>query len=411
MLGAAVDCQERVILFIMSERSTKVRTPLFPLYSEVRKLLPIWQGVSQSDVRGMINAIHAQAGTPQSPVDWSDPDTWIPERLTGKERELAQRIWEETGKTVNPRHVYNSYLFINGFNLLLADNMDVYRLSERGQGFWRDDAKAVREIDELEGLPDLLAILATKPQARRADLLEEWGEFLRQHSTYGTASTISETLRKRLLNLIERGFVEREGSVYRITKKGMAYAAAPAKRADDPKRAVMDAVRTFNTAQFQKLSDLLLKMPPYNFEKLVRDLLEAMGYEDVTVTKQSGDKGVDVVATVQFGITTVTEVVQVKRPQGNLNRTVIDQLRGVLPFHRAIRGTIITTGGFSKGLIEVATFPGAAPITLINGEKLIELLLEHQIAVNKRPVLMYELDASYFEKPDELAAVSSPAVD
>jgi len=395
----------------MSERSTKVRTPLFPLYSEVRKLLPIWQGVSQSDVRGMINAIHAQAGTPQSPVDWSDPDTWIPERLTGKERELAQRIWEETGKTVNPRHVYNSYLFINGFNLLLADNMDVYRLSERGQGFWRDDAKAVREIDELEGLPDLLAILATKPQARRADLLEEWGEFLRQHSTYGTASTISETLRKRLLNLIERGFVEREGSVYRITKKGMAYAAAPAKRADDPKRAVMDAVRTFNTAQFQKLSDLLLKMPPYNFEKLVRDLLEAMGYEDVTVTKQSGDKGVDVVATVQFGITTVTEVVQVKRPQGNLNRTVIDQLRGVLPFHRAIRGTIITTGGFSKGLIEVATFPGAAPITLINGEKLIELLLEHQIAVNKRPVLMYELDASYFEKPDELAAVSSPAVD
>ena len=38
-----------------------------------------------------------------------------------------------------------------------------------------------------------------------------------------------------------------------------------------------------------------------------------MGYEDVTVTQQSGNKGVDVVATVQFGITTVTEVVQVKR--------------------------------------------------------------------------------------------------
>lgn len=395
----------------MNERSTKVRTPLFPLYSEVRKLLPIWQGVAQSDVRGMISAILAQTGTPQSPVDWSDPDTWIPERLTGKGRELARRIWEETGKTVNPRHVYGSYLFINSFNLLLADDMDVYRLSERGQGFLRDDAKAVREIDELEGLPDLLAMLATKPQARRADLLEEWGEFLRQYSTYGTASTIAETLRKRLLNLIERGFVEREGSVYRITKKGMAYAAAPTKRADDPKRAVMDAVRMFNTSQFQKLSEYLVTMPPYNFEKLVRDLLEAMGYEDVTVTKQSGDKGVDVVATVQFGITTVTEVVQVKRQQGNLNRTVIDQLRGVLPFHRAIRGTIITTGGFSKGLIEVATFPGAAPITLINGEKLIELLLEHQIAINKRPVLMYELDESYFEKPDELAAVSSPAVD
>ena len=132
----------------MSERTTKVRTPLFPLYSEVRKLLPIWEGVTQSNVRGMINAIHEQTGTPQNPVDWSDPDTWIPERLTGEERELAQRIWEETGKTVNPRHVYGSYLFISGFDLLVADGMGAYRLSERGQGFLRDDAKVVREIDE-----------------------------------------------------------------------------------------------------------------------------------------------------------------------------------------------------------------------------------------------------------------------
>ena len=390
----------------MSERATKVRTPLFPLYSEVRKLLPIWEGVTQSNVRGMINAIFEQTGTPQNPVDWSDPDTWIPERLTDEERELARRIWEEPGKTVNPRHVYGSYLFINGFNLLVADGMGVYRLSERGQSFLRDDAKVVREIDEIEGLPDLLAILASKPQARRADLLEEWGEFLQQYSTYGTASTITKTLRKRLLNLIERGFVEREGSVYRITKRGIAYAALLTRRTTDPKRDVMDAVRTFNTSQLQKLREFLLKMPPYNFEQLVRDLLEAMGYEDVTVTKQSGDKGVDVVATVQFGITTITEVVQVKRHQGNLSRTVIDQLRGVLPFHRAIRGTIITTGGFSKGLVEVATFPGAAPITLINGEKLIELLLEHQLAIKKRSVLMYELDEGYFAKPDELSGVN-----
>jgi len=390
----------------MSERATKVRTPLFPLYSEVRKLLPIWEGVTQSNVRGMINAIFEQTGTPQNPVDWSDPDTWIPERLTDEERELARRIWEEPGKTVNPRHVYGSYLFINGFNLLVADGMGVYRLSERGQSFLRDDAKVVREIDEIEGLPDLLAILASKPQARRADLLEEWGEFLQQYSTYGTASTITKTLRKRLLNLIERGFVEREGSVYRITKRGIAYAALLTRRTTDPKRDVMDAVRTFNTSQLKKLHEFLLKMPPYNFEQLVRDLLEAMGYEDVTVTKQSGDKGVDVVATVQFGITTITEVVQVKRHQGNLSRTVIDQLRGVLPFHRAIRGTIITTGGFSKGLVEVATFPGAAPITLINGEKLIELLLEHQLAIKKRSVLMYEMDEGYFAKPDELSGVN-----
>lgn len=68
------------------------------------------------------------------------------------------------------------------------------------------------------------------------------------------------------------------------------------------------------------------------------ELLEAIRYEDVEVTKESGDKGVDVVATVQFGITTITKVVQVKRQQGSIGRPILDQLRGAFPYHKAIRG-------------------------------------------------------------------------
>lgn len=88
-------------------------------------------------------------------------------------------------------------------------------------------------------------------------------------------------------------------------------------------------------------------MNPYKFEHLIGQLLEAMGYEQVEVTKASGDKGVDVVGRVQVGITTITEVVQVKRMQSNITRPVIDQLRGALPYHSAIRGTLITTGRFA----------------------------------------------------------------
>lgn len=72
-------------------------------------------------------------------------------------------------------------------------------------------------------------------------------------------------------------------------------------------------------------------MNPYKFEHLVGQLLEAMGYEQVEVTKASGDKGVDVVGKVQVGITTITEVVQVKRMQNTITRPFIDQLRGALP--------------------------------------------------------------------------------
>jgi 5-methylcytosine-specific restriction enzyme subunit McrC len=55
-----------------------------------------------------------------------------------------------------------------------------------------------------------------------------------------------------------------------------------------------------------------------------------MGYEDVEVTQPSNDKGVDVKAVAQFGITTINEVIQVKRHRANIQRSVLDMLRGSL---------------------------------------------------------------------------------
>ena len=104
----------------------------------------------------------------------------------------------------------------------------------------------------------------------------------------------------------------------------------------------------------------------------------------------------DVTANFQFGITEIKEVVQVKRHRGNLGRPVLDQLRGVLPLHGALRGTIITIGGFAKGCKDVALFPGAAPITLIDGDKLIELLVKHNVAVKQKKLTLIEIDDSYF---------------
>ncbi|MBW8835927.1 MAG: restriction endonuclease, partial [Burkholderia sp.] len=152
--------------------------------------------------------------------------------------------------------------------------------------------------------------------------------------------------------------------------------------------------------QTKELRERFGKMNPYRFESLIKDLLEAMDYEDVVVTKQSGDKGVDVVASFQFGITQIKEVVQVKRHKGNITRPVLDQLRGALPYHGAIRGTIITTGGFAQGCKDAALFPGAAPITLIDGDKVIELLLKHGVGVKKKPQTLIEIDESYFASDD-----------
>ena len=378
-----------------------VRTPLFPLYSEIKALLRVFSGIKKDAVWSMIKAVFEQVGTPQNTVDWSRPDEWIAQRLKGEHRELAERIWEKSQQTVNPRHIYGSYLFINTFSLLTQDAQGVYELTETGRRFLSDDPETVRRLDEEEGLPQLLAILAAHSPAKRADLLEEWSEFLLENSNYGTLSTFKDTLRRRLLNLCERGYVSREGNTYTITDKGIDY-AAPSRFQPEltAYQAVLSAIKQHNDAQVRQLREQLETMNPYRFEGLIKELLEAMDYEDVTVTKQSGDKGVDVVANFQFGITEIKEVVQVKRHKGNITRPVLDQLRGALPYHSALRGTVITTGDFAKGCKEAALYPGAAPITLINGDKLIELLLKHEVGVKKKPQALIEIDESIFAAVD-----------
>lgn len=68
-----------------------------------------------------------------------------------------------------------------------------------------------------------------------------------------------------------------------------------------------------------------------------------------------------------------------------------------------MRGTIITIGGFSKGTRETAFELGAAPVTLIDGEKLLDLLIEHELGVRKKALEILELDEA------ALLATPSPA--
>ena len=133
----------------------------------------------------------------------------------------------------------------------------------------------------------------------------------------------------------------------------------------------------------------------------MKQLLQEMSYENVDVTSRSGDGGVDVVADIELGITSVREVVQAKRHKRTVQRKDLDALRGSLHRFGAVRGTIITTSKYSKGTHDAAFEPGAAPITLIDGEKLIDLLLAHGIGVRKKTLEVFELHAEAFTEVEE----------
>ena len=214
----------------------RVRSPLFPDYTTVRRLLRIWDGVPQDKVREMIATIHEQTGTPQKPVDWSEPDTWIPERLQGAIADLAMRTWKESKQHVNPRHCYGGYLLIHMYELLQTDGAGVYRLSDNGKAFLNGDPAIIRELDEQEGIFHLLTLLAAKPSAKRGDLLGDWGDYLHKYSKFGKTSTTIDTLRRRLLNLVERDLVAREGNSYSITDAGNEYIGAAKPQGENPKQ-------------------------------------------------------------------------------------------------------------------------------------------------------------------------------
>ena len=347
------------------DANLRVRIPLFPVYSELRHLLRVWPGYPRKQVTGLRSAINELRGTPQKTVDWTDPTVWIPERLKGEDRELAQAIWDQSKGAVNPRHTYGHWLLAQKYDLVREGEGGVLQLTDTGRDFLENvGGEAEMAIDEAEGLIKLLSVVADNGPARAGGLVEEWQDYLTRRSAFGTESTIKDTMRRRLNNLLERGLVERKGNLYSATPAGLAYIQ---KTGDEDSvgggdhHEIWTLVRQQENTVRESLRELLHDMDPFAFEHLIKRLLEDMDYQNVEVTARSGDGGVDVVGDIELGITSVREVVQVKRHRRPIQRKDLDALRGSLYRFNAVRGTIVTTSRFGKGTQEAAFARGTAP--------------------------------------------------
>jgi restriction system protein len=155
-----------------------------------------------------------------------------------------------------------------------------------------------------------------------------------------------------------------------------------------------------------KLADELLEqiktMNPYRFERLVLDLLLAMGYggsreEAATVTQKSGDEGIDgLINEDRLGLDCI--YVQAKRWQNSVGRPEIQSFVGALAGKHANKGIFITTSSFSSAAIEFAKSISQRVI-LIDGARLADLMIQHNVAVSR--AYAYEvkrIDSDYFEE-------------
>lgn len=378
-----------------------VSVPWLPRYGDVRHLLRVWKGRRKTDITGFQRRLLALRGTPRNPVDWTDPDTWIPARLEGADRDLATAIWRDSGGEVNPRFTAGAWTLVIRYGLL-DDNAGRLTITDRGRDFLDNElGDVVVLLDEHEGLRKLLELILDLGPAPPRRLLGEWMAHLEACSSpFRADATRRNALAFRLRNLADRRLAKRDGTAYAVTEKGQEYIENTGREPsteDELRRLIRkqeDGVRA-------DLRQRLGEMDPYAFEELLGKLLLAMDYEDVTVTKRSADGGVDVTAEIEIGITSVREVVQAKRYARTVPRKDMDALRGVLPLHGALRGTLITTSRFSDGTIKAAVAPGAAPITLIDGERLIELLIQHGLGVRKKDLQVLSVVPEAFLIQDE----------
>ncbi|NCQ19666.1 MAG: hypothetical protein GW805_15230, partial [Ignavibacteria bacterium] len=158
----------------------------------------------------------------------------------------------------------------------------------------------------------------------------------------------------------------------------------------EPKGIFAD-IRNKNHEVKQQLLEALHVMQPSKFEELSGEVLRNLGFENVQITGRTGDGGIDVTGElVVAGVIRNSICVQVKRWRNNVQRSNISELRGSLRPHQT--GLFITTSDFSKPATEEANDPYKAPISMMNGNKLVDLLCEFGLGVILEKVTIFDID-------------------
>lgn len=172
------------------------------------------------------------------------------------------------------------------------------------------------------------------------------------------------------------------------------------------KRGPLKLLEEMNVRVRSELYERIIHIHPKAFENFIGVLLSSIGFENVEVLKYSGDGGLDIEAELTVGgVTNVKTAVQVKRWKNNVPGKIVRELRGGLKTDQ--RGLIITTSSFTKEAKREASEEGKTPISLIDGEKLLDLLIENEVGITKKMIGYLELDLETLEEFEEEGGISS----
>jgi restriction system protein len=180
---------------------------------------------------------------------------------------------------------------------------------------------------------------------------------------------------------------------------GDAYTVPENSATESPDDRLESAVKELRSSVAAELLQILASVSPTYFETIVLDLLHRMGYgasrSDLQRVGGSGDGGIDgIISLDRLGFEKV--YVQAKRWQASVGSPELQAFYGALAGQRARKGVFITTSSFTAQAVAFAK--SVEGIVLIDGNRLADLMVDHEIGVTLRPVKVPKIDSDYFDE-------------
>ncbi|AIP59368.1 restriction endonuclease [Burkholderia pseudomallei] len=186
-----------------------------------------------------------------------------------------------------------------------------------------------------------------------------------------------------------------------VTPVSQPGVSAPEIDGSTPEESFAQAYQRLRANLEAELLDQVKSSTPSFFERLVIDLLVAMGYggsrQDAgSVIGRSGDGGIDgTIKEDKLGLDVI--YVQAKKWEGTVGRPEIQKFAGALQGQRANKGVFITTSAFTREAKEYAGVI-ASKIILVDGDELVKLMVDHNVGVSTVSTFhVKKVDSDYFE--------------
>jgi len=169
-----------------------------------------------------------------------------------------------------------------------------------------------------------------------------------------------------------------------------------------PDELISSSMVQLETALAQNVLERIRNLSPSGFERLVVDVLLAMGYGGSEgrgmVTQASNDGGIDgVIDQDALGLTKI--YVQAKRygEKNSVGRPEVQSFVGAM-HGQASQGVFITSGPFTSGARNYAqNLGGGLSLVLIDGERLARLMIKYRVGVQvARTYTVMKLDEDFY---------------